>query len=463
LTFSSFNGRDILFFKFDDEEWDENIDFDWDWGNNSSSFKWRFIPNPQFYSELILTRSSFDFDLGLKYSEIDTLGRIDETRFEVTNKIQDISITEQLTWHLSSRHMITMGASLKHLTMKFNFELDNVNYFDIKQTPNVFSAFIQDKWKINSLISIQPGLRISKYELHDKLYYDPRIGVKYLLSDNLSIKGSWGIFNQFLFTTNDDDQILNIVDFWQPVPEKFDAMSNQHFIAGIEKWFDTGFTGSLEMYYKPYNNILTNNPNNDPAVDNDEFIAGKGRAWGTELLLKKTTGTITGWLGYSYSSIQKRFDFNGDNKIEKTGNEMSEIYAPKYSKPHSFNLVANYHRNETSQYSLSLTIASGQPYTPVVGKVYDGGGDLDNPFADNINVYGEKNSVRYPLYFRLDVGWVRNISWFGLQGKFKAQVMNLTNHFNVLTYVWDHDKSPSKVRAVSMMPFMGTIGLEFEI
>jgi hypothetical protein len=463
LTFSTFNGRDILRFNIEEEDWDDKINFDWGWGNNSSSFKWRFVPNSKFLSEFIVTRSSFDFDVDLKITKVDSSGRNDETNFEITNKIHDVSATEKLTWFLSPQHTLTMGVGLKKLTMKFNFELDRINFFNIKQEPNVFSAFVQDKYKVNNLLSLQFGLRVSKYELHDKLYLDPRFGFKYLLTDKLSLKGSWGMFNQFLFTINDENQILRIVDFWQPVPEKFDAMRNQHFILGLERFFDFGFSGSIETYYKPYSNVLTNNPNNDPAIENDEFISGKGRVCGVEFLLKKSMGKFTGWLGYSYSDIEKRFDYNGDETIQKTNNEMSEIFTPKYSKPHSFNLVATYQKSKKTQYSLSWTISSGQPYTPVVGKVYDGGGALDGPYAQLINIQGQKHSSRYPQYVRADFGYIRNISFFGIKGKFKYQVINFINHYNVLMYLWDHEQSPSKVKAISMFPRIGTVGLEFEL
>ncbi|MBN2282228.1 MAG: TonB-dependent receptor [Candidatus Marinimicrobia bacterium] len=463
VTFSTFNGRDVLKFNFDDPDWDEKINFDWDWGNNTASLKWRFVPNSKFYSEFMLTRSGFDFNVALNVTEVDSNGNKSETNFEIFNKIHDISATEKLTWFLNPEHTLTLGATVKKLTMAFNFELNNINYFDIKQKPDVFSAFIQDKWKINNLLTLQTGLRASKYELHDNVYLDPRFGFKYLLTENLSLKGSWGIFNQFIFTTNDDDEILKVVDFWQPVPKYFDAMTNQQFIVGMEKWFEQGFTGSVEAYYKPYSNVITNNPANDPALENDEFIEGEGRVWGLELLLKKTTGKFTGWIGYSYSDIEKRFDFNNDGKVEKTNNEMSEIFAPKYSKPHSFNLVANYQMNEKNQFSLSWSMSSGQPYTPVVGKVYDGGGDIDAPFANVVNLYGEQNSARYPLYMRGDIGWIRKISPFGIDGKFKFSIMNFTNHYNVLLYVWDHDEAPSKVRAMSMFPIIPSFGFEFEL
>ena len=464
LTFSTFNGRDVLRFNFDDESWDEKIDFNWEWGNNSSSLKWRFVPSSKFYSEFILTLSSFDFDVDLKIAEVDSNGNTEEINFEIYNKIHDISATEKITWFLTPEHTLTFGGMAKKLTMRFSYELDNIKFFDVKQEPNIYSAFFQDKWKVNNLLTLQLGMRASKYELHDKIYLDPRIGFKYLLSENLALKASYGIFNQFLFTTNDEEnEIIKVVDFWQPVPKQFDAMTNQHFIVGLEKWFEQGFTGSIESYYKNYSNVLTNNPSNDPAIENDEFLEGEGRVWGVELLLKKTTGKFTGWVGYAYSDIERRFDYNDDGKFNSSKNEMSEVYVPKYSKPHSFNLVGNYQLNKKNQFSLSWTLSSGQPYTPTVGKIYHGNGDLDNPFAEIINIKGEKNSSRYPMYVRGDIGWIRNISPFGIKGKFKFSIMNFTNHYNVLLYIWDHDESPSKVRAMSMFPIIPSFGIEFEL
>ena len=118
-------------------------------------------------------------------------------------------------------------------------------YFKEKQSANIYSVFLQDQWQINKAFSVQAGLRGTKYQLHDKLYLDPRLSAKYMFTDNLAIKGSWGIFNQFLFSTNDEEQeLLKIVDFWQPVSKQFDAIRNQHFIIGLEKWFESGFTGS---------------------------------------------------------------------------------------------------------------------------------------------------------------------------------------------------------------------------
>jgi len=464
LTFSTFNGSDVLKFKFDEDDFNTNFDFNWNWGNNSASLQWRFIPNSNFLSELILARSGFNFDLDLIFTEIDSAtGGQNELKFAVLNKINNLSATEKITWFASPNHTLTSGLSFKKPTMEFNFELNNTNFFNIKEKPGVLSAFVQDKWKLNSRFSVELGVRASKYELHKKLYLDPRLGFKYLLSDVLSLKGNWGKFNQFLFTTNDENEVLRIVDFWQPVPQGMKPLSNQHFILGLERWFGQGFTGSVESYYKPYSNVITNNPNNEPGIDNDEFISGTGSVWGVELLLRKNSGKLTGWLGYSLSHVERKFDFNSDGVIEKTGNEASEIYAPIHAKPHSLNLVVSYEANPKNRFSLSWSQSSGQPYTPVIGKVFHGGGQLNDPYSEIVNIQGEKNSARTPLYTRGDIAWVRSATLFDINVKFKLNIVNFLNKFNVLTYIWDHNKSPSEVRALSMFPILPTVGLEFEL
>ena len=88
---------------------------------------------------------------------------------------------------------------------------------------------------------------------------------------------------------------------------------------------------------------------------------------------------------------------------------------------------------------MSWTVASGQPYTPVVGKVFHGGDNLDDPYGELINIQGRRNSSRVPLYVRGDLSWVRSVSPFGVKGKFRVQVMNFTNHYNVLMYLWNHE------------------------
>ena len=90
-------------------------------------------------------------------------------------------------------------------------------------------------------------------------------------------------------------------------------------------------------------------------------------------------------------------------------------------------------------------------------------GSLENPYEYFGNIYGARNSSNYPSYFRIDMNLTRKTKLFGLNGDLKFQIINLTNHYNVLLYNWNHNTSPSKVQAFSMFPFIFTMGWEFNL
>lgn len=461
ITFSTYLGRDVFAMKFGES--DDAVDFDWDWGNYTNSLQWRYVPNSKFLSTLSVANTNFQFDVNMITTETDSIGNEQSSEFIIFNEINDWTIKEKLDWYVSEKHTLTAGFEYKQLGMNFNFEFDDITFFEQDQKPHIVSGYLQDKWKITPLLTLQPGIRISKYELHSNIYYEPRFGFKYLFNYNLAFKGAWGQYYQFLFTTNDDDAILNIVDFWQPIPEKYSAKSMQQFIIGFEQLFGKSYSVSLEGYYKPYDNVLTTNPNNDPADDSDDYVEGTGEVYGIELLIRKNLGKLSGWIGYSYIYNKQEFDFNSDGKIsEKAG----EIFSPQADQPHTFNMVANYRLGEKNSFGLTVSASSGRPYTPTIGYVYtqnSGFGEVDtfnNPYGNLDELQGTKNSARYPMYFRTDISWTRKISPFGWNGNFKLQIINVTNHFNVLLYNWNLDDD--KVEAIGMFPLFPSIGVEFK-
>jgi hypothetical protein len=462
LTFSTYLGRDILSMNFGDI--DDAVDFDWDWGNYTNSLQWRFVPNSKFLSTLSVANTNFHFDVNMTLTETDSLGNEQSTEFIIFNEINDWTLKHKLDWFLSERHTLTAGFEYKNLGMKFEFRLDDITYFDQKQNPSIISGYLQDKWKISPLLTFQPGIRLSKYDLHNKLYIEPRLGLKYIINENLAFKSAWGKYYQFLFTTNDDDAILNIVDFWQPIPENYKAKSMQQYVLGLEQWINDGYSISLEGYYKPYDIVLTTNPNNNPVDPEDDYVEGTGDVYGIEFLLRKNSGKLTGWIGYSYLYNKQRYDLNNDGRIsEKAG----EIFSPKSEQPHTINIIANYALTKKSTFGLSISNSSGRPYTPTVGYTYTqntgGRGGVDtynNPYGHLDELKGLKNSARYPNYFRADVSWSRKISPFDWDGYFKLQIINVTNHFNVLLYNWNLEDDI--VEAMGMFPFFPSLGVEFK-
>ncbi len=458
VSISSYGGLDHINFEISEDE--GTVDFDWTWGNSSRSIEWRWVPNTRFVSTLSLAGSEYHFNMNLEYTSTDSKGSSSGGNYKVWNAIEDWTIRENLDWYISSEHKATLGLEVKNLGVEFDLGVGDVKYLDQSETNFISSTILQDRWQISPTLMLQTGIRISKYSAHSGQYFEPRVGVKYLVNESLSINGAWGKYNQFLFTAQDENTLASIVDFWNPIPKNYNPKSAQHFIVGLEQWIGDGWKTTLEAYYKPYSNILAINPAQKITDPDDDYTQGTAHVMGAEFMLKKSAGKITGWFGVSYMNSQQEFDFNGDGQlVGKNG----EIYKSKYDQPFSVNCVVNYALSKSS-FGLTVSGSSSNLYTPTIGYIYTQNGsyyDFSNPYSSLQELKGAKNSARYPEYFRMDVSYSKNIHPFGLDGKFKIQVINVTNHFNTFFYNWELSKGV--VTGIGMFPFLPTFGIELSI
>ena len=463
LDVQGYHGADNLTLNFSTlGDKSQSIDFNWVWGNTTKSAILKSIIRPDLVAETMVARSIYDFDVDLRQTSTDSSGNEVTSRFLITNALHDFTIGEKIDWKINNRHRMQMGLEYKQFQFEFSFENDGITFLDENRTPRLFSTYVQDTWQLNVLLNLQLGVRTSFYSLSDRPWFDLRGGVKYRIRENTALKGSIGSYSQFLFTSNDDDAVLRIVDFWLPVPEYLDPQRAVHYVLGVEQWIGDGHQLSMEAYYKPYLNVLDRNPIQSVYDETDDYIAGTGLAYGFETIFKRSVGKLTGWIAYTYSDIEKRIDLDSNGKIES---EKGEIYPPKYDKKHNFNLVMNYQINKKNTVGLSWNWSSGQPYTPVIGKMYGGDGTSGwfRPYLYQNSLAGTRNSAQFLAYTRGDLSYSRKLGWFGWDGQFNFQILNFTNHFNVLLYQWDHSQLPSEVTATSMFPLIPTFGFSFKL
>jgi len=192
----------------------------------------------------------------------------------------------------------------------------------------------------------------------------------------------------------------------------------------------------------------------------NEFYDTDSYAYGLEFLLKKTTGKIQGWLGYTYAVTKRKTD-------------LYNWYFPKYDRTHTVNAVANWKWTEKLHLSSSVSFATGNPYTPVLAryeKWSESYWDTETSWRKHSNyIVGKKNSARYPSYFRWDVSIVhRKEKKFGCR-EWYLQILNLTNHLNTLMYLYDekYDYKTGSYKGVQrfgvpMFPFLPTFGVRYE-
>ena len=502
LTYTRFYGDDILRFSSSDQS-SNNIGgtskntygVDWPWGNHTNGLTWRWIVSPSIVAKTFLSSSRYRYDFDFYFDTKETYIDNDSTfqnnlAFDVVYKdiIKDRTLETEIIWKANDKHTVTSGFQIKNI----NFEL--VNKFiittldttftekplDMRNKTRELAAYIQDKWSVTNNLKLQGGLRLAHYNLHDTLYVEPRIGMKYNFSSDMSFKINWGRYHQFLITANDPDENFRLIDLWLGVPEDKPASVSDHTILGFEYFSPDDILFRVETYYKDFDNLLslkqedvyTENEDDVQTTTMNEFWDTDAYAYGLELLAKKTSGKIKGWIGYTYA---KTFNYTPPNGW----------YAPNHDRTHTLNIVSTIElpkwASDNLEMSASLTASSGNPYTPIKGRSYDWNQELngarDEDQAINLewklsNKYlvDEKNSDRYPPYFRFDLGLTRkNRRLFKWKYDSYFQIINITNHKNALSYTYRTNTDQSvgnrgvvERAAINTFPFMIFTGVQFE-
>jgi hypothetical protein len=122
-----------------------------------------------------------------------------------------------------------------------------------------------------------------------------------------------------------------------------------------------------------------------------DVLATKGKAYGIELMAKKTSGKLTGWLSYTYSRTLLQAN---DSTAGETINR-GEFYPANFDKPHNASFVANYKFTQRFSVSLTSTYSTGRPITLPIGTFNMGG-------AQRV-LFSDRNAFRIPDFFRTDV------------------------------------------------------------
>jgi hypothetical protein len=119
----------------------------------------------------------------------------------------------------------------------------------------------------------------------------------------------------------------------------------------------------------------------------------EGKAYGLELLLKKTQGKLLFSLGYTYS---RTFIKNITTLKEEIINE-GNWFPANFDKPNDLVITANYLFSRRYSLSANYTWSTGRPITYPVAtySLYD----------DLLIHYSDRNKYRIPDYSRLDISF----------------------------------------------------------
>lgn len=225
---------------------------------------------------------------------------------------------------------------------------------------------------------------------------EPRVIVAWAPVSGRQLKASYSRNNQFLQILSSSISPFNGIESWVPSgPNIAPQISDQYALGWFDHMFKPGFVFSAEVYYKlmrhqsdyaDHANILLN-----PLLEG-EVREGRIQAYGVELLARKNSGLLTGWIGYTWSV----------SRMKTPGINHDEAYATYWDRPHNISIHASWTDKRRWTLSLNWVYLTGMPVTTPVG--YYQYSNYQVPVYDKIH------NDRLPDYHRLDISATLTLS-----------------------------------------------------
>ena len=307
---------------------------------------------------------------------------------------------------------------------------------DFRRTerPRTVAAYLEDEWTATSALRLRAGLRVLAAGERGTAWM-PRLGIRYEVSPALALSLGMGRYAQVFHSMRDEESLaasLMAYDVVTTVPTASGLTTADDAVVGAE-WTRGSTRLRVDAYVKRLHNVplppIPDEPLSAPVVVAEGFRMGTGSARGLEVLAGRTWGERGARLAYAFAYAEREVE--------------GERFAPRFERRHTLDLSGYTALGKRGQATARLALATGQPYTPVVGITqgysYDPGTKrfrYGGPSNGGTILLGEHNAERLPGYLRLDVGarkeWDKQ--WFGRTVTLAPyiNILNVLNSPNVL-------------------------------
>lgn len=401
-----------------------NNDTTYGYGNRNISLQWKHTFNNKLVAVTTAGYDGYAYNISSKENAVNAYA----LHFRITQS----KLKSDFTWFLNPRHTIEFGGgtilyklhpgSYRPVGKTSLVETDIVAAEQAHET----AVYASDRFNLNRKISVEYGIRYSVYqflgaqEMNEyapglpreetnrtgikkynsgeaiKTYHgaEYRVALRYAFTPDFSVKAGYNSLRQYIHMLSNTTAIAP-TDIWKLSDMHIRPQLGDQVSLGLfHNFYSNAVETSLEVYYKRMKNLLDYKSgavlvlNHD--IETDVFNAS-GKAYGVELMVRKSAGKLNGWVGYSYSRTLLKMDDPIAGEIINDG----KYYPGNYDKPHDMTLVMNYRLSHRFSVSSTITYSTGRPITmPVARFVYGGSQRI---------LYSERNSFRIPDLFRTDL------------------------------------------------------------
>lgn len=422
LYASAFFSRDVFTFALQD------LRFKFSWGNRAATLRWNHVFNPKLFLNTTLTYSGYDYEIDNKFGDFS---------FLLGSGIKDIALKTDFLYAPSAKHTVKFGAVANHRIFDVSrlstdspndeFEVDLGETLDAQE----YGVYVSDDIVLSSRVQLNTGLRLSGFSNDGEFYTgaEPRFSLRYSLSENVSLKAAYTQMYQYVHLVANSAASLP-TDVWYPSTQKVKPQNSRQVGLGITWKINDNWLFTNEPYYKWLDRQVDFRDGAQLFVNEnleEEFVFGKGYAYGNEIYLERTAGKLRGWVGYTWSQSWREFeDINSGKRFH-----------PRNDRTHDLSVVVMYELNKRLTLTGTFVYNTGTAYSLPTGRYY-----LQDPLAANpagsdytlpisvVPVYEGRNTFRLPAYHRMDLGlvWKQNTKKF--QSDLTLSIYNAYNRRN---------------------------------
>lgn len=437
FDFSAFNFTDRVYF-------DPVANYSW----NALGIGGRFTIVPGQSKALI--NGNIDYaDYTINLEEADGKPR--------TSSIGGFNLGMDFTYFLPNNGQVKYGVDINGFATTFEFFNALDLRLDQNQNTTEIGGFVLYRSVTDKLV-FEPSLRLQYYASLGDPSIEPRLGLKYNLTDDVRLKFSGGFYSQNLISTRSDRDVVNLfVGFLSGPEERLTQVDGErsphrlqkaiHAIFGVEVDLFKHWSINVEPYYKRFSQLINLN-RNKLFIRDPNYMIETGDAYGIDFLIKYDTERLYLWATYSLGFVT-RYDGN-------------QTYPPHYDRRHNVNLLATYLFGKDNSWELSArwNLGSGFPFTLTQG-FYEEINFLDGVSTDYLTQNGNLgilydnnlNAGRLPYYHRLDASIKKRITFSDrVFLQLIGSVSNVYNRDNLFYF------DRVRYERVNQLPILPTVG-----
>lgn len=403
------------------EDW---TNLSWKWGNVISALRWNNVVTNKMFANTTLSYTRYRSNMGIgeesiyEYNANPRNNYSDKTELSYQSGIEDLTARFDIDYTPNTQHDVKFGAGYTYHTFNPDVttlkskttEYETIQVVDTvigsrKIYANELSTYLEDNIFLGNRIKFNAGLHFSLYSVQNTTYHslEPRLGIRALITDNVSVKAGYALMGQYIHMLSNSSISLP-TDLWVSATTKIDPMRSHQYSAGLFwLWSDIADV-SLEGYWKTMHNLIEYKDGASFmgfSSDWEEKVSmGNGKAYGMELLLQRSFGKTTGWIGYTWAKSTRLF-----NRLGQEINFGREFPA-KYDRRHDVSITMSHKFSDRVDVSASWVYSSGSTGTLAM--------QYNKPLAvthtnlmgyeDYMPYISSRNNYRLNAYHRLDLG-----------------------------------------------------------